>query len=161
MPKKSKGMNNTRMNRSRAHRPIEYPNDKFNQKIAVVESALGECHFNVITVENESKRCSLKGTVKRCGRIRAGDTVLIEPLDENKYQIIFKYTVEQTKLLEKEGRIEKAFDTSMSFLNDSIEEDDDDGFEFENEVKQNQHTQDEELKKAAQMKQLEDMINNV
>ena len=42
------------------------------------------------------------------GKIKTGDLVLIEPITENtdgKYQVIFKYTPDQKKVLEKEGHL--------------------------------------------------------
>ena len=46
--------------------------------------------------------------MKKGGRIKTGDFVLIEPLtdlDTGKYQIIYRYTQKENKILEKEGHL--------------------------------------------------------
>jgi initiation factor 1A len=140
--------------------PIEYADKKFDQLYGVVESVLGECHFNVLTINKDIKRCSLKGTIKRCGRIRVGDTVLIEPFSNTDYKIIFRYTPDQRKTLEKEGCINAALDVERALLPD-MEDSDDDGFTFADENQGANHHQDEELKRQADMKLLESMIDGI
>jgi initiation factor 1A len=159
MPKKSKGANNTRRMAPK-RLPIEYADKKFDQLYGVVESVLGECHFNVLTINKDIKRCSLKGTIKRCGRIRVGDTVLIEPFSNTDYKIIFRYTPDQRKTLEKEGCINAALDVERALLPD-MEDSDDDGFTFADENQGANHHQDEELKRQADMKLLESMIDGI
>ncbi len=160
MPKKSKGANNTRRMAPKRF-PIEYADSKFDQMYGTVDSVLGECHFNVLALNNEIKRCSLKGTLKRCGRIRVGDTVLIEPMGGNNYIIVFRYTLDQRKILEKEGHIGKSLDAATSLLQDSEDDENDDGFTFENENQGSQHQQNEELRYAAELQLLESMIDNI
>ncbi len=160
MPKKSKGANNTRRMAPK-RLPIEYADNKYDQVYGTVDSVLGECHFNVMTINKEMKRCSLKGTIKRCGRIRVGDTVLIEPFSKVEFQIVFRYTPDQRKVLEREGHIAPALDAEKALLQDFDEDEDDDGFVFESENKGSQHQQDKELKDAADMKLLESMIDGI
>ncbi len=160
MPRKSKGANNTRRMAPK-RQPIEYADNKYDQIYGTVDSVLGECHFNVMTINKELKRCSLKGTIKRCGRIRVGDTVLIEPFSENEFRIIFRYTPDQRKTLEKEGHIVASLDAEKSLLLDFDESEDEDGFTFEGENQGAQHQQDEALRYAAEMKLLESMIDGI
>ncbi len=159
MPKKSKGANNTRRMAPK-RLPIEYADSKFDQLYGVVDSVLGECHFNVLTINKDIKRCSLKGTIKRCGRIRVGDTVLIEPFSDSDYRIIFRYTPDQRKTLEKEGHINASLDVERALLPD-MEDSDGDGFEFADDNQGANHQQDAELKRAADMKLLESMIDSI
>jgi initiation factor 1A len=159
MPKKSKGANNTRRMAPK-RLPIEYADNKYDQLYGVVDSVLGECHFNVLTINKDIKRCSLKGTIKRCGRMRVGDTVLIEPFNDSDYRIIFRYTPDQRKTLEKEGHINAALDVERALLPD-MEESDDEGFTFADDNQGANHQQDEELKRAADMKLLESMIDGI
>ncbi len=160
MPKKSKGANNTRRMAPK-RLPIEYADSKYDQLYGTVDSVLGECHFNVLTVNKDIKRCSLKGTMRRCGRMRVGDTVLIEPFSDTEYRIVFRYTPDQRKILEKEGHIGPSLDVENALLPDFGESDDDDGFTFEADNQGANHHQDEELKRAADMKLLENMIDNI
>ncbi len=139
--------------------PIEYADKKYDQLYGIVESVLGECHFNVLTINKDIKRCSLKGSMRK-SRIRTGDTVLIEPFSETEYRIIFRYTPVQRKTLEKEGHINAELDVERALLPD-MEDSDDDGFTFADDNQGANHQQDEELKRAADMKLLESMIDNI
>jgi initiation factor 1A len=107
MPRHKKGNNNTRRLAPKKL-PIEYAEDNVAQEYGYISEALGNCHFKINTIKKEIKIASLSGTVKRNGKIKTGDLVLIEPMTENtdgKYQVIFKYTPEQKKVLEKEGKL--------------------------------------------------------
>ena len=107
MPQHKKGNNNTRRLAPKKL-PIEYAEDKISQEYGYISEVLGNCHFKITTIKNEIKTASLSGTVKRNGKIKTGDLVLIEPMTENtdgKYQVIFKYTPDQKKVLEKEGHL--------------------------------------------------------
>jgi initiation factor 1A len=107
MPKKHKGNNNTRRTAPKKM-PIEYAEDNVAQEYGYITEVLGNCHFKITTIGNDIKIASLCGTIKRNGKIKTGDLVLIEPMTDNleaKYQVIFKYTPDQKKILEKEGRL--------------------------------------------------------
>ncbi len=107
MPKHKKGNNNTRRMAPKKL-PIEYAEDNVAQEYGYISEVLGNCHFKINTIKNEIKTASLSGTVKRNGKIKTGDLVLIEPMTQNtegKYQVIFKYTPDQKKVLEKEGQL--------------------------------------------------------
>jgi initiation factor 1A len=107
MPKHKKGNNNTRRLAPKKL-PIEYAENNVAQEYGYISEVLGNCHFKINTIKNEIKTASLSGTVKRNGKIKTGDLVLIEPMTQNtdgKYQVIFKYTPDQKKVLEKEGHL--------------------------------------------------------
>ena len=87
---------------------IRYADTKNEQQYGTINKAMGNCHFTVDTVSGETKTASTCGVIKKRGKIRSGDFVLIEPLSEDidkKYQIIFKYSPQQKKILEKEGHL--------------------------------------------------------
>ena len=87
---------------------FQYADASIGQFYGTVEKALGNCHFTVTTINDESKCSSLSGNMKKGGRIKLTDFVLIEPLTEletGKYQIIYKYTPKEKKILEKEGHL--------------------------------------------------------
>jgi initiation factor 1A len=141
MPKHKKGNNNTR--RSAPKRlPIEYANKDLGQEYGVVSDALGNCHFKVNTNNNGSKIASLCGSIKRGGKIRMGDLVLMEPLTDNdtgkgKYQIIFRYTPDQKKILENEGHLTKIIIPNLNEFNNSDDDDDENTFAFASDEKEN------------------------
>jgi initiation factor 1A len=109
MPRKSKGGNNRRKRRlTRKSQPIQYADPSIGQLYATVEKALGNCHFRVITIKDDPKIAALSGNLKKSSRTRIQDFVLIEPLadlENTKYKIVFKYTPNQRKILENEGRL--------------------------------------------------------
>lgn len=109
MPKKHKGNNNTRRTAAKKM-PIEYADTNTFQEYGIITDVLGNCHFKITTIGGDTKIASLSGTIKRNGKIKINDLVLIEPLTENlssKYQVIFKYTPDQKKVLENEGHLIK------------------------------------------------------
>jgi initiation factor 1A len=109
MPKKHKGNNNTRRLAPKKM-PIEYADKSVFQEYAFITEVLGNCHFKIKNIDGDDRIGSLSGTVKRNGKIKIGDLVLIEPLTDNlnsKFQVIFKYTPEQKKVLENEGLLIK------------------------------------------------------
>lgn len=91
--------------------PIEYAAS--SQLYGYIEQVLGNCQFKIMTLDGELKTASPRNTIKKQSFLRLKDWVLIEPLSTNengKYQIIFKYTPEQYKILEKEGCLKKPED---------------------------------------------------
>jgi initiation factor 1A len=133
MPKHKKGNNNTRRTAPKKL-PIEYANKALAQEYGIIAEVLGNCHFKVNTIINESKVASLCGSIKRTGKVRIGDTILMEPLTENtngKYQIIFKYTPDQKKILENEGHLVKIIIPKFNEI-ESDDDSSDDAFGFEN-----------------------------
>ena len=107
MPPKKKKINNTRNKRTF---DITYADRDIGQEYGYVEKLFGNCHFKVISIENEERVASLSGIMKKRCRVREQDLVLMEPMgdgESTKYQIIFRYTQDQKKILEKEGRLKK------------------------------------------------------
>lgn len=107
MPPKKKKNNNTRNKRTF---DITYADKDIGQEYGYVEKLFGNCHFRVISIENEERVASLSGIMKKRCRVREQDLVLMEPMgdgESTKYQIIFRYTQDQKKILEKEGRLKK------------------------------------------------------
>ncbi len=125
MPRHKKGNNNTRRLAPKKL-PIEYAEDNVAQEYGYISEVLGNCHFKINTIKKEIKTASLCGTVKRNGKIKTGDLVLIEPMTENtdgKYQVIFKYTPEQKKVLEKEGKLSVITNTEIETQKEEEPED--------------------------------------
>ena len=106
MPQKKK-INHTRNKRTF---DITYADRDIGQEYGYVEKLFGNCRFKVISIENEERIASLSGIMKKRCRVREQDLVLMEPMGDGesaKYQIIFRYTQDQKKILEKEGMLKK------------------------------------------------------
>ena len=166
MPAHKKGANNTRdgnRHRYKKTNNIIYGDEKsLGQIYGTVESVLGSCHFDVSTLNNGIKRCSLTGAIKSGSRIKVGDYVLIEPMDTNdkNYLIIFKYSPEQKKLLEREGKINAPINNKIVHNEENKENEIDDGFEFENpEASIHEKTQADMEK--AELALINDLVNNL
>ena len=148
MPKHKKGNNNTRQ-KGPKKLPIEYAENKIAQEYGHIAEVLGNCHFKINTINNEVKTASLCGTVKRNGKIKIGDLVLIEPMTDNtegKYQVIFKYTPDQKKVLEKEGHLVKIIIPTEE-NNENVDQADaaDAAFAFESEINDAQMEKEMEI----------------
>lgn len=141
MPKHKKGNNNTRRPAPKKQ-PIEYANEKLGQEYGFITNVLGNCHFQVTNLKGEIKTASLCGTVKRSGRVKLNEVVLIEPLSDStqsKYQIVFKYAPDHKKILEKEGILKTLINPVINSEESDEEEDLAAGaFGFENEVNDQQ-----------------------
>lgn len=109
---------------------LQYADASNEQTYGYIEKPLGNCSFYVKTIAGEQKVASLSGVMKKRGRAKPNDLVLIEPMSEDtnrKYQIIFRYTPQQVKILEKEGKLK-----TINVEEEKEEsESEDDGFEFE------------------------------
>ena len=107
MPPKNKKNNNTRNKKTF---DIVYADKDISQEYGYIEKLYGNCHFKVISIENEERVASLSGIIRKRCKVREQDLVLMEPMgdgENTKYQIIFRYTQDQKKILEKEGRLKK------------------------------------------------------
>ena len=155
MPKHKKGNNNTRRPAPK-RLPIKYADKDIAQEYGAITDVLGNCSFKVNTISNESKIASLCGNIKRSGKVRIGDIVLLEPLTEKlngKYQIIFKYTPDQKKILENEGHLTKIKIPDITEINiTDSEENAEDAFAFEG---------DEEVKEQTIKIINDDFIDNI
>jgi initiation factor 1A len=119
MPPKKKKINNSRNKRTF---DITYADRDIGQEYGYIEKLFGNCHFKVISIENEERVASLSGIMKKRCRVREHDLVLMEPMGDGesvKYQIIFRYTQDQKKILEKEGRLKKV-ETEKPEVEDSM-----------------------------------------
>ena len=119
------------------HIPIQYADSSNEQEYARILKALGNCHFKVTNLSQKERIVSTSGNAKKKGRIQIGQLVLIEPLSEDlesKWQIIFKYSPQHEKVLEKEGHLK-----TLEFEDDDDESSEEENFEFEGE-ETNQNT---------------------
>jgi initiation factor 1A len=169
MPRKNKGQrNNDHKPKGRVQMVFNDENLKPGQLYGTIENSLGSCHFEVKTVCNQTKRASLSGKIKKCSRVRLGDFVLLEQLSENeesKYQIVFKYTLAQKKLLERDGKLGVLIDSINQ--NGGFPADDtnlpeqEDEFVFEDpsaSIHENTRVRDREAEELRHLKDLIDLM---
>ena len=163
MPRQKKGgINNTRIKKKWV--PIEYANSSNGELYGEIEEALGSCHFKVIINNTITKVASLCGSVKKGGKVKTGDIVLIQPLSNSKYQIIFKYLPDHRKTLEKEGIISastKTPDTKKPAEDSSSDEEDNFEFGDPDAPKQLDLTQSLQNKELEEMREEMNIIDNI
>jgi initiation factor 1A len=141
MPPKKKKNNNTRRPKNTIE--IQYADSSIGQEYGYVDKLFGNCHFKVNSIQGEERVASLSGIMKKRCRVINGDLVLMEPMSESidtKYQIIFRYTQDQKKILEKEGRLKKV-EVKEETNNDDYDNFYDFEFEGEND-KRNEENKD-------------------
>ena len=165
MPRQKKGgINNTRIKKKWI--PIEYANSNNGELYGEIEEALGSCHFKVKINNTITKVASLCGSVKKSGKVKTGDIVLIQPLTETKFQIIFKYLPDHRKTLEKEGLIAvstKPVSTTVETTAEVEESSDEDNFEFgdPDAPKQLDLTQSQQNKELEAVREEMNIIDNI
>ncbi len=131
MPQKKKNNHS----RNKKTFDIMYADKNIGQEYGYVDKLFGNCHFKVISIQNEERVASMTGLMKKKCRVREQDLVLMEPMGDSentKYLIIFRYTQDQKKILEKEGRLKKVEIEKEEVLEEAFT------FEGENEKSKNE-----------------------
>ncbi len=162
MPRQKKGgINNTRIKKKWV--PIEYANSSNGELYGEIEEALGSCHFKVKVNNTITKVASLCGSVKKGGKVKTGDIVLIQPLSDSKYQIIFKYLPDHRKTLEKEGLISASTKPVETTTQQQEESSDEDNFAFgdPDAPQQLDLTQSQQNKALEEMREEMNIIDNI
>ena len=132
MPPKKKKFNNTR---NKVKLDIVYANNDIGQEYGYVSKLFGNCNFKVTNIQGDERYATLTGIIKKKSRVRENDLVLMEPMgeaDDCKYIIIFRYTQDQKKILEKEGRLKKVEIEKKEVKEEEL-------FVFENEIDKNKN----------------------
>ena len=107
-------------------RPLIYKEE--GQEYALVSKMLGSSRIECVCADQRKRICLIRGKMKNRVWIRAGDLVLIslrEDLEEDKGDVIMKYTHDEFKDLKKEGELP---DTLK--MEDGIQYNSDDDVEF-------------------------------
>ncbi len=91
-------------NEGDARKRIQMPN-QFDI-LGVVLKNFGSARMNVKCQDGATRICRVRGKMKKRNWVREGDTVLVSPWDfqaEEKGDIIFRYTSNQTQWLQNKG----------------------------------------------------------
>lgn len=75
------------------------------EKIGLITQRLGAGRMYVACMDGKTRNCRVPGRFKRDFWLREGDVVLVEPweFDDEKGDIIFKYTKTEAEKLRREG----------------------------------------------------------
>lgn len=77
--------------------------------LGVIEQRVGGARMLVKCVDGKSRNCRVPGRLKRALWLREGDVVIIEPweFDNEKGDVLFKYTPNQVDWLRRKGYLNK------------------------------------------------------
>lgn len=80
-----------------------------NQLIGIIKQRVGGNKMFVDCLDGKTRNCRVPGRLRRRLWLRPGDVVLIElwELDENRGDVIFKYSKAQSDWLKKKGYLEQ------------------------------------------------------
>src|SRR3990170_8718602 len=84
---------------------------KNNEVIGVIEQRLGGNKMLISCLDGKSRNCRVPGRLKRELWLRPGDIVIVQPweFDNDKGDILFKYTPTAIQWLKSKGYLEKDF----------------------------------------------------
>jgi translation initiation factor 1A len=127
MPKKKKAGKNTKSKGANIEKRKLIEADLDGQVYGIIEKALGSRFFSVNCLDNTKRRCKVRKKRMRCA---VGDCVIISlrDFDEDNADVIYRYDAEEVRKLQKMGVLPDA--NVIGAFNDD-EEDEDDGFTFE------------------------------
>ncbi len=77
--------------------------------LGVVRKNLGQARMTVKCKDGETRMCRVRGKMKKRNWVREGDIVLVSPWEiqaDERGDIIFRYTRNQSDILEKKGLLD-------------------------------------------------------
>ena len=91
---------------------LQLPDKNKNEMFAIADRLMGGSRINVICADGRSRMARIPGRIKRKQRVRAGDLVIIKPwnIQNDKADIIFRYTKTQSKVLSRRKLIPEEID---------------------------------------------------
>lgn len=87
---------------------VKLPREK--QTFGILEQRLGGSRMRVRCLDGKTRICRVPGRLKKKLWVREGDVLLIEPWElggNDKGDVIFKYTSNQTSWLKKKGYLKE------------------------------------------------------
>jgi len=137
MPKSDKARKNgsSREPKEKASEDIVLKKDIDGTVYGHVTKILGDCNFTVYCFDGTERLCHIRGSVKRGKdrKVELDGIVLVGLRDfqDNKGDIIYFYTKDQTIILKNMKEIPSKIASSSAMLSDTNEEADETGFDFE------------------------------
>ena len=117
-----------------------------NQEYAFVKDVLGNCRFRLICWDKKERLGILRGKMKKRQWVQRGELVLasLREFQDDKCEIIQKYSGDQVKVLLKHNLISEAFIKDGSTF-DNDESNNNNPFEEDIEIDQNKHTSNDTI----------------
>ena|SRR3989344_3120384 len=85
---------------------VRLPNGR--EVIGIISQRLGASRMNVSCMDGKTRNCRVPGRNRRGLWLREGDAIIIEPweFDDNKGDVLFKYTPNQVEKLKAMGKLD-------------------------------------------------------
>jgi len=84
---------------------VKLPNDK--EVIGIIALRCGASRMQVSCMDGKTRNCRVPGRKRRGLWLREGDAIIVEPweFDDDKGDVLFKYTENQVRKLKEMGRL--------------------------------------------------------
>lgn len=91
---------------------LRLPNKKNNELFGIAERLMGASHIQVLCEDEKIRMTRIPGKMKRKYKIRTRDLVIIKPWDvqDDKADIVYRYTQTQAIILSKRNILPKSLD---------------------------------------------------
>jgi len=91
----------------RSEGPVRIRLPKNREVIGIITQRLGGSRMNVSCMDGKTRNCRVPGRNRRGLWLREGDAIIIEPweFDDDKGDVLFKYTENQMRKLQEMGRL--------------------------------------------------------
>lgn len=128
MPKKKKAGKNSKTKGTTQITRVLIEPDLDSQIFGVLEKALGSRFFDVNCLDGKNRRCKVRN--KRM-KVKQGDVVIVSlrDFDDKNADIIYKYTLEEVRELQRNGFLPES--NSMVSISHNEDEDEECVFNFE------------------------------
>ena len=99
--------------------------DVNGQLYGKITKLLGSCHFEVLCTDEKTRRCKIRGSIRKRCRIKLEDFVIValREFDDTTGDIIHKYSSDEVRSLQKEKEIpsNNEFDVKSEDENNDVE----------------------------------------
>ncbi|MCJ2519435.1 MAG: translation initiation factor eIF-1A [Candidatus Thermoplasmatota archaeon] len=91
---------------------VRLPKDRKGEIFGIADQLLGASHIKVMCADGKSRLTRIPGKLRRRMWIREGDLVIVKPwsFQDEKADVVYRYTKTQSTYLSRKGMIPKSVD---------------------------------------------------
>ncbi|MFP4545323.1 MAG: translation initiation factor eIF-1A [Methanomassiliicoccales archaeon] len=91
---------------------VRFPNKKEGEMLGIADQLLGASRIKVMCADGKSRIGRIPGKIRKRMWIREGDLVIVKPWDfqDDKADIVYRYTKTQSSYLSRKNMIPKSLD---------------------------------------------------
>lgn len=89
------------------NKPVRVRLPRGKEIIGIITQRLGAGRMFVSCMDGKTRNCRVPGRLKRALWLREGDAVIVQPweFDDDKADVLYKYSKTQTEKLKREGQL--------------------------------------------------------